>query len=428
MPQPSDRLDSWKAIAEYLGRDTRTLRRWEKLGLPVRRVAGSRGHSVFAFRSEIDVWLKAHVAPPQEPTGAPARVDAGRRPAPRRWRFAIAAMVVVIGIVGWKAMAPAARQPITVSVSTEGAVAHDARGVEQWRYEFGSDVRNALPADGPNATVVNGPDPAVFVRASLFNRRSDDVTLNGRFLRFSMDGRLEQSFSFDDHWDFAGRTYGQPWAMTDFRVYDAFGRRRIALAAHHATWWPSMVTLLDDRLGREGTFVNSGWIGSVRWLSPDRLAISGFNQRLDGGMVAVLDTHNLDGASPEPPGSPFRCDDCRGALPLAYVVLPRSEVNRVTGSAFNRATIDVTADGITAHTFEMDPNEQAGVTEAIYEFSPELELRSASYGSRYWDRHRALELQGAIAHTRENCPEKNGPPFIWMWTRDAGWAKVTPKR
>ncbi len=34
----NDRLESWKEIAAYLGRDARTVRRWEKNeGLPVQR-------------------------------------------------------------------------------------------------------------------------------------------------------------------------------------------------------------------------------------------------------------------------------------------------------------------------------------------------------------------------------------------------------
>ena len=52
-----DRLDSWKEIALYLNRDVRTVRRWEKnQGLPVRRHQHQKGASVFAYRSEIDVW------------------------------------------------------------------------------------------------------------------------------------------------------------------------------------------------------------------------------------------------------------------------------------------------------------------------------------------------------------------------------------
>jgi hypothetical protein len=447
MTDAPDRLDSWKAIAEYLGRDARTLRRWERLGLPIRRVAGSRGHSVFAFKSEIDAWLKTHpdepvepaavLAPPPVPVAAPPVASAVVASPPprhtpptalRRWRFAIAAVVVIIAIVGWKAMAPAARQPLSVTVSPAAVIAKDAGGTEQWRYEFGPSLRNTVTALGMTSAVINGPDPAVLVQSSTLIRQSDEATLNGVLRWFSLDGRVERSFSFDDQWSFAGHPYREPWAMTDFRVDDSYGQRRIVLAAHHATWWPSVVTILDGRFQREGTFVNAGWVENVRWSSPDRLVISGFNQRLDGGMVAILDPHDMDGASPEPAGSPFVCDNCRGARPVAYAVLPRSELNRVTGSPFNRAIVEVTSSGIIAHTFEMDPNQMAGLTEAVYEFSPTLELRSASYGSRYWDQHHALELEGKIKHTRDNCPEREGPPLVKVWTRDAGWRDVRPKR
>lgn len=59
MYQPeSERLDSWKEIAAYLGRDLRTLRRWEEeKGLPIHRVPGGERRAVFAYRAEIDAWL-----------------------------------------------------------------------------------------------------------------------------------------------------------------------------------------------------------------------------------------------------------------------------------------------------------------------------------------------------------------------------------
>jgi tetratricopeptide (TPR) repeat protein len=51
-------LDSWKAIADYLGRRERTCQLWEKdLGLPVHRLNDSPKARVFAYRDEIDRWL-----------------------------------------------------------------------------------------------------------------------------------------------------------------------------------------------------------------------------------------------------------------------------------------------------------------------------------------------------------------------------------
>ncbi len=54
----NDKLETWKEIANYVGRDLRTVMRWEKeRSLPVHCIPGGGRRAVFAFRSEIDAWL-----------------------------------------------------------------------------------------------------------------------------------------------------------------------------------------------------------------------------------------------------------------------------------------------------------------------------------------------------------------------------------
>lgn len=56
---PDNFLDSWKEIAAYLGRDVRTVQRWEKKeGLPVHRHEHEKMGTVYAYKSEIDAWWK----------------------------------------------------------------------------------------------------------------------------------------------------------------------------------------------------------------------------------------------------------------------------------------------------------------------------------------------------------------------------------
>jgi tetratricopeptide (TPR) repeat protein len=51
------RLDSWKTIAEYLKRSTRTVQRWHThYKMPIHQVGGIKG-SVFAYSEELDSWL-----------------------------------------------------------------------------------------------------------------------------------------------------------------------------------------------------------------------------------------------------------------------------------------------------------------------------------------------------------------------------------
>ena len=53
------RLDSWKEIAAFFGRDERTVRRWEKeRGLPAHRVPGGERGGVFAYSNELREWPK----------------------------------------------------------------------------------------------------------------------------------------------------------------------------------------------------------------------------------------------------------------------------------------------------------------------------------------------------------------------------------
>jgi TolB-like protein len=73
-----ERLDSWKAIARYLGRSVRTVRRWEQQeGLPVHRQMHQSQASVYAFRQELDDWRASKTrAPETETAGEPGKATA----------------------------------------------------------------------------------------------------------------------------------------------------------------------------------------------------------------------------------------------------------------------------------------------------------------------------------------------------------------
>jgi TolB-like protein/lipoprotein NlpI/predicted DNA-binding transcriptional regulator AlpA len=58
-PTPDKKLVSWKEIAAHLGREVRTVQRWEKSeGLPVRRHEHLKKATVYAFASEVDEWFR----------------------------------------------------------------------------------------------------------------------------------------------------------------------------------------------------------------------------------------------------------------------------------------------------------------------------------------------------------------------------------
>lgn len=93
------RLDSWKEIAAHLGRQVRTVQRWEKEeGLPVHRLPHRRRGTVFALPEELDAWWKGRVVPPNGDAKEGVQPGAAaRRPASG---MLVVATVLALGILG----------------------------------------------------------------------------------------------------------------------------------------------------------------------------------------------------------------------------------------------------------------------------------------------------------------------------------------
>lgn len=104
-----DRLDSWKEIAAYLGREVRTVQGWEKSeGLPVHRHQHARQGSVYAYKSELNVWRDSRRGSP-EVAPAPVIEEPPTKPMTRRLPFAAAAVglvALVAGAIAWYSRHP----------------------------------------------------------------------------------------------------------------------------------------------------------------------------------------------------------------------------------------------------------------------------------------------------------------------------------
>jgi tetratricopeptide (TPR) repeat protein len=114
------KLESWKEIAAYFGRDLRTVIRWEKeLGLPVHRYPGKTKGRVYALVSELRLWAEgprraemedlAERVPAETGTShndaieRSAEPSAGASTKSRNWRIApvpLVTLVVLAGLVG----------------------------------------------------------------------------------------------------------------------------------------------------------------------------------------------------------------------------------------------------------------------------------------------------------------------------------------
>jgi TolB-like protein/Tfp pilus assembly protein PilF len=101
-PDPRGRrLESWKEVAAYLGRDVTTVRRWERReGLPVYRILHSKLGSIYAYTAQLDAWRDGRDGAATNVADAdPVLEIARKRPRSRRWLalcgVAILALLVV---------------------------------------------------------------------------------------------------------------------------------------------------------------------------------------------------------------------------------------------------------------------------------------------------------------------------------------------
>jgi hypothetical protein len=403
-----DRLDSWKAIAEYLRRDLATVRRWEKeLGLPVRRVPGARrGHSVYAYTSEIDAWLRASPDPSDQgiaPPGAPTSKSRWLA-----WAVAGSVLAVAVGALIWQATStrPSAEE-LRIEVTPAGVFARNPKGDLRWQHAFPTSAVVYVAGQIRSSRTFSTEPPGVLVWTMSSESRIDRMNESGEVMWFDPGGTLRRTFAFADRVTMRGETFEPPWVLTDIAAQESGDRRRIAVAGRHITWEPSLVTVLDDNWVRRGTFLHAGWIEHVSWLAPDRLLVAGFSQEQDGGMIAIMPADGVDLGVPE-----------------IMIVMPRSEVNIAAVARFNGAVVERVAKRVVVRTIELVDDPAQGAADAIYEFDEALTLRSATYSTRYWDAHQSLERQGKLNHSRDQCPDRAGPESIFVWKPPAKWAEV----
>jgi hypothetical protein len=425
------RLDSWKEIAAYLGKDAGTARRWERArGLPVHRVPGGKGTSVYAYTAEIDAWL---VSAGQESADEDTQADsspASRRhaPLPRVWVWAATSLAVISVVAAWTLLPLESHvdpSSVQVHITEQSVNAVNGEGRQLWTYPLAEGWRHIKTEVSAYSAIVTGTHPRVYFVTSHRQKPNSDTVEGGEFTALDLDGRPQFTFRFFDNVRFGGKPYGEPWAVTAFSALDGDPAPRLAVAAHHWLWGPSLLAILDGKGNRLGTFANDGWIEQLEWLSPDRLVFGGFSESKNGGMVGLLDPRELDGQSPEPPASPHYCDTCGKHLPLRMIVMPRTEVNLMTASRFNRAIIERAGDRVIVRTVEVPAADGQGAADAIYEFSPTLELISASFGEYYWRIHDRLAAEKKIDHDREHCPFRNGPGPISIWSPASGWTVLS---
>lgn len=410
--QGRQRLSSWKEIAAYVRREVRTVVRWEKeRGLPVHRVPGGQGRSVFAFTDELDRWAAGELS-----KDAPAPP----KPAPRiRPWAAVASGMAIVGTIGAIAAGLARAWPhreiADVKVRERSIEALDRDGNPRWTFDSGADH---YPINGRVSQVLDltgDSHPEGIVTVAAAPRPHEPSA--GLLYAFDEHGDVLWRRSLDDRLMYTGSDFDPPWQPDDVMTFTNGGEPFIAWSVHHLTWWPSMLAVFDAKGSRIGTFASAGWIrSSYPSVDGRHIITAGFSNSRNGAAFAVLDARNPSGATPEEAGSPYECRNCPTGRPLRYFVIEWSDVTSALPPDDRQAVASIHPG---TGTIELRAKQRANA-ELIVELSPSFELRKRWTSDAFWEWHQRLEQNGTLTHQRDVCPYRDGP-IVREWTPAAGW-------
>lgn len=208
-----DRLDSWKEIAAYLKRNERTVSRWEKRGLPVYRVPGAQRQMVFAYKHELDEWMKRGKAnngaptleqgtatviessepPPVEKEAAQSEQNTDRAIRRKKWGlvalggYALVFMGIVGGFLTYSHMSRSVRPFHLVKLTDDGHVKSSLRTDGATLYFNELEMNRWILKSSPI-----GRGPVRTIETPLSNVQVLDISNDGRNLLVTSFAGLEQ--------------------------------------------------------------------------------------------------------------------------------------------------------------------------------------------------------------------------------------------
>lgn len=423
-----DRFDSWKEIARYIHRDARTAMRWEKeRGLPVRRAPGGKRGAVFAYREELDAWLRNLTDSDREITPAWPDAASGTSIAKRRAKiyYILATSIAVLVVTSLVFSLRRRGIPERINVAGASLSALDSRGRVVWEYHFAEPVRafsseeekwrvRLMDLDG------DGRRELLFA-ASFADPRESHPT--EELYCFSNSGKVLWRYKPTLDVKFNTRDLNGPWVFGYMLVASGGRSPSVWLVVNHGIFWPSFIVKIAPNGRTELRFVQSGEIFAlheVQTKSGNYLVAGGINNEYSAASIAVLEESGSPAVSPQSHGVRFECiEGCPSGWPFRYILLPRSEFNVASTWPYNYVSkIHSRSGGFIAETNESSERQ------AFYGFSNGFDPEDAAFGGGYADMHRRLESEGRIKHRLEECGEQKSPVRIRVWNKTSDWRDV----
>ncbi len=335
---------SWKQIAYHLGCNERTCLRWEKeLGLPVHRMTTSSKSRVFAYKDELDVWIRdnidSRVAKPPPPAGSLLG----------KWYLlllplAAAAVIMVLFLIFRPASHPV---PEDFSIRGSELVMLGSDGEELWRHDTGlmrllgeghfREHSRIKREDREKQRILH---PTILIKdldgdgkqEVLFSPQTDDEFGEGTLHCFNDRGTCLWEVSTGRELKFGDTTFSPDYRVRGFAVADLDndGTYEILIVSDHNDDFPTQFLIVNAGGEIIGEYWNSGRIEDFITEDLDgdgrkEIILCGFNREYREACLIVFDAARVRGSSPQ--SGRFCCQTLEPGSQTYYVRLPRTDVD-----------------------------------------------------------------------------------------------------
>ncbi len=412
-------LSSWKEIADYLGCDERTCRRWElNFGLPVHRMEGTAKSRVYAYKQELDSWRA-------ERLNGSATDRSGLRIEPetarlglKRFKLKFLWLIPVFGAIVAAVlfiMRLSPGEPADFSIQGSTLIILDKKGKKLWDFDtklddliseqgyrlaFQRRSRNQLGRIVFPYLVIKDINLCGEKEILFVPKRTDERSETGLFC-LNHRGKELWHYRPGRELRFGGHTYSGDYIISGLEPLDidGDGLLEILMITGHQPHSPSELVVLGSRGEVRGEFYNWGRILDIACADFNAdgktdLLIGGMNDEYGKGFIAVFDSALINGSSPQ--SEKYACQNCVPGSEKYYILFPRTDVDKI-----------LKPDKIALDEIHLLNNERVELQMMISHIFFELDYRFRVQdvkGSDYFrNQHRELKAAGKISSVLDDA-------------------------
>ncbi len=410
----SNILSSWKEIAAYLRCGIRTCMRYqEKYGLPVYRLEEKPKTHVFAYKNELDEWLRDK-----------SSSDSFKARSTNRNKKILIKTLFLMGSILIMAVFTFVfifnnkgnfKQPFDFKIEGSNLIILNNKGIEIWRHD--TEITDLLDESKykehfqKRKTEISTYTPILpyliiedinndGLHEVLFSVQTYTEFGEGRIICFDNKGNELWHFDTGRELKYGSEKFSPDYRIWGFDINDLNNdmKREVIVISDHNDDFPTQLTVLSPRGELIGEYWNSGRISDFECEDLDsdgrkEIILAAMNNEYKKAVLIVVDSHRIEGASPQT--GAFKCESLPNGTEKYYILFPRTDADRSYYD--HEATLQINVlnnKRLSALTYE---------SFIYFEFSYELELLNIRLTNRFDLLHKKAVREGKIKDfTNEN--------------------------